>query len=72
MKDTCLSSEQGNGSDQKPKPAHAHFCSSAFLDGEGPNAFTRSSVVNGPASEHHGSIPTLEEHLKSAYQMLEM
>jgi len=62
-----------DGMDNKePKPAHARFCSSAFLDGADPNAFTMSSVVKLSDGEHPKYIQTLEEHLKKAYQFLEM
>jgi hypothetical protein len=72
MKNNSLSSNQDIGNDQEPKPAHAHFCSSAFLDGAGSNAFTRSSVVNVHADKLPIRVPTLEQHLKGAYNFLEM
>jgi hypothetical protein len=62
-----------DGMDNKePKPAHVHFSGSEFLDGGGHDAFIKSSVVKLRDGEHPKHIPTLEEHLKRAYQFLEM
>ena len=62
--------ETGNG--QESKPTHANFCSSEFLGGSGHDAFIKSGVVKLRDGEHPKHIPNLEEHLKRAYQFLEM
>jgi|GEM_PF-1954937 hypothetical protein len=57
--------------DQEPKPTHEHFCSTMFLDGDGPNAVVVSSVVRHKSvSEHPRDLESLEAHFGNAYQML--